>query len=212
VAQDEIDVSRLAVWRESHELVLAAVDRESAVVRERRIEQPERVRKVQLVEQRDAIALPRADARRRPLAHAVECENRGLLERRWKKRAGRVRFVVFRKNEAPPVLPAQRVAQAAREVQLLPDPDGQRLSKRAEATRRVREIGLQQPVEFQERLVVKRDMVERAGVEAAALETERHGLRRKPIVVFAAREALFLRRRDDLAVDDERRGRIVIVG
>ncbi len=46
--QDEIHVLGLAVRRETHHLVLAGVDLEPGVVGERRVEQPERVRPVEL--------------------------------------------------------------------------------------------------------------------------------------------------------------------
>ncbi len=76
-----------------------------------------------------------------------------------------------------------------------------------------REIGFEQALELQERLVVEDDVVDVVELDA--------GLRRgntaialcgKAGIVLLAREALLLRGRDDLAVLDQRRGAVVIEG
>ena len=57
--EDEVGVARLAVGREAHQLVLAGVDLEAGEVGERGVEQPERVREVQLLRAaRCALPLP----------------------------------------------------------------------------------------------------------------------------------------------------------
>ncbi len=61
VVLDGLDVLRLAVRREAHDLVFAGVHLEPGEVRERGIQEPERVRKPQLPQQRDLAALPHAD-------------------------------------------------------------------------------------------------------------------------------------------------------
>ena len=60
VVEDELGVFRLAVGRESHHLVFARIDLEAGVVGERRIEQPERMREVQLLAHLQMIAAPEA--------------------------------------------------------------------------------------------------------------------------------------------------------
>ena len=71
--EDALDVARLAVRREAHQLVLAAVDLEAGEVGERRVEQPERVREAQLAAAaRCVLPRPTPIARRRPLADAVD--------------------------------------------------------------------------------------------------------------------------------------------
>ena len=78
---NRIDVSGFAVGREAHHLVLAGVHLESALVRERRIEQAERIGPVKLTDQVDVIPLSDSDRRSCPFADTVDGENRGLFER-----------------------------------------------------------------------------------------------------------------------------------
>ena len=66
------------------------------------------------------------------------------------------------------------------------------------------QIGLQQPLELQQRLVVEADVVEiarasRPGLGQAVVD----GVLRKPGVVLLAGEAFFLGGGDDPAVDDQ---------
>ena len=74
-------------------------------------------------------------------------------------------------------------------------------------------VGLEQPLELDERLLVEADEVE-LGRRDARLRVRQYatacdGKRR---VVLLAREALLLRRRDDAAVLDQAGGRVVVVG
>ena len=56
--QDQIDVARLAVGRQAHQLVFAGIHPEAGVVGERRIQHAERVRKPLLVTEHDPVAVP----------------------------------------------------------------------------------------------------------------------------------------------------------
>src|SRR5262249_26560835 len=96
---DKILVNRFSERGEAHKLVLAAFDLETAVIRERRVEQAERVRKLEMLRQLDLVPAPDAHRRRAPLADAVERENGGLVVRARKKRARRVALVVIGENE-----------------------------------------------------------------------------------------------------------------
>src|SRR5664280_705185 len=110
----------------------------------------------------------------------------------------------------------------AREGQLFPyalghpeavrDPERHRLAKRDESPRRVVEIRLEEALEFHERLVVERDVVEAVGGELARLEAVARRVRGKFRVVLLSREALFLRGGDDRPVDEKTRRRVVVVG
>ena len=55
---NEVGVAGLPVGREAHQLVLAGIHLEAAVVGEGRIQQPERVRKADLVRELEAVAAP----------------------------------------------------------------------------------------------------------------------------------------------------------
>jgi hypothetical protein len=96
--------------------------------------------------------------------------------------------------------------------QLLLEPDRQRLAERGESARRECQVGLEQALELEERLVVEGDVVEIGGLDACLLAAIAHGIRRKIRIVLAPREAFFLGRRDDLAVDDESSRGVVIEG
>ncbi len=207
---DQVRVARRAVRGQAHQLVLAGVDLESAVVRERAVEQPERVRILQLAEQLDPRA--RADAERAggPLAHAVDREDRRLLERRGIEAARRVRHVVVRDEHA------RRLAQAGLQLPF----EARLRAEQGPAGRhellaprgRDRERVLQHPIERQQRAVVENDRVQLLGLDEPLAQAVVDGPLREARVVLLAREALLLRGRDDLAVTDKGGSRVVIVG
>ena len=82
LGQNRLHVLGLAVRREPHHLVLARVDLEAGVVRERRVEHA-RANAGYRSSAISLMSLPRPDAvrRRRPLAHAVDGQNRGFCRR-----------------------------------------------------------------------------------------------------------------------------------
>ena len=100
VLHDGVAEAGLAVGRQAHQLVLAAVHLEAREIGEGRVEQPQRVRKAQLLQHADLIAAPVRDTAGGPLSHAVHGDDGGLLERRGEEGAGGVRFVVLEKVEA----------------------------------------------------------------------------------------------------------------
>src|SRR5439155_17148711 len=77
---DKIDVFRLAVWREPHQLVLAGIDPKADEMGKSRIEQTDRMREAHFSEQLDAVAAPDAIGCGRPFTDAVEGQNGGFLE------------------------------------------------------------------------------------------------------------------------------------
>ena len=77
-----VNIRRLSVWSESHQLVFTGIDSEAGVVGERRIEQAQGMGELKLVRQLDSIASARSPTRGGPLADAGEREDRGLLEGR----------------------------------------------------------------------------------------------------------------------------------
>ena len=91
----------MSIGREPHELVFAAIDLETAIIREGGVQEPQRVREVKLAEDLDVLALSPPDRRRRPFSHAVEGEDRGFLEGRRIKSAGRVRKVMLGELSGP---------------------------------------------------------------------------------------------------------------
>src|SRR5580704_6963210 len=106
---------------------------------------------------------------------------------------------------------AELAAQARTEKELVAQPDGHRPRERAQATRRDREIRLDQALELEERLLVVRDKVEIGRPDAGALQTERDGMSRIVGIVPEPRKPLFLSGRHDHPIVYERGRTIVIV-
>ena len=209
---DRLGVDGRAVGGQAHELVLAAVDLEPAVVGEGRVEEPQRVRELQVLPQVERVAPPDAPGRRRPLTDAVQGEHGRFVEGAREEGAGRVALVVIHEQERRARLLRQTAPDHAAHHQLFAEPDGHRHDEAADAARRERQLGLEQALEFQHRLVVEGDEVELLGAEPRLVQTVRDGVARKPRVVFFPREPLFLRGRDDIAIDDDRGGAVVIKG
>src|ERR1700689_4940423 len=69
----------------------------------------------------------------------------------------------------------------------------------------------QNALELEHRFFVEDDRVEIFGLQFRSVETPLDGCERKRRVVFLARQTLFLNDRYGHAVDDESRGRVVIV-
>ena len=134
VVPDALDVLRLAVRRQPHQLVLAGVDLEAGEVGEGGVQQPERMREADLVRQLDAVAVPDAVRRRGPLPDPVQRQNGRLVERRRKERTGRVRLVVLREDDLSAVA-AQPARDLARQVELLLRPQRHEPEKGSENPR-----------------------------------------------------------------------------
>jgi hypothetical protein len=95
-------------------------------------------------------------------------------------------------------------------MELVREPERYRASDTVEAARREGEVGFEQALELQQRLFIKSDVRQLFAADSGFLQAVLDGASRKAIVVFLPGEALFLRRSDDPAVADERRGRVVI--
>ena len=77
------------------------------------------------------------------------------------------------------------VAQQVLLKQLLPQPERDRHLEGAESARRKRDVGFQQPLEFEERLVVEHDVIELAGRNAGFCKAIGNGVVRKRGVVLS---------------------------
>ncbi len=168
------------------------------------------MRKTHLMRQVNAISLADTVTGGRPFTDAVEREDRGLVEWRREKRAGRVRFVVFGKDEALAVTVTQPTLEHLGQKELFACPGRQRPAKRAKPLRRVGQVGLQQPFELQQWLVIKSDPIEITGIDTSLGQAEIDRLLWKAVIVLDAAESLFLSGRDDSAIKDERGRRVVI--
>ena len=210
VLEDHVLINGPTVGSQAHQLIFAAVDLEPAVISERRIEQPQRVRKLELLEKAQLVPLALAERRRAPLAHAVQCQNSGLLIRARKKGAGGMALVVVRKDKPRLARQGKALAQRPAHVELILEPKRHRQPKAAKARWRVSQVGLQQPVELRQRLVIKGNTIQVLRLESCLAQTICDGVCRKAGVMFPAGEPLLLSRGDDIAIHYQRRGAVMI--
>ena len=183
VVEDRVPVDRIAVGCQPHQLVLAGIDLESGIIGESRIEQAQAVGKVDLPLHLQRIAAAHPDGCRRPFADPVHRQDQGVLERRGEEgRGGMAQMVLGEEELALPVEILldllQMILQQRFLEQLLPQPERNRHAEAVEAPRRERQIGFQQALELQERLVIEGHVVDIAERDARLLQAERDGILR----------------------------------
>ena len=218
LVHDEVGVPWLAVGREPHDLVLAGVDLEARVVGEGRVEQTEAVRPM------DLLHGLRACCRGRSATDVVAHSPTPSMVRTTassngdgKKAEAAWLSWCSAKRSLPSIAAAwrerrQRLLEARLLEQLLLDPHRHRHAEGGEALRGVGEIGLEQALELDERLLEEDDVVDVVEVDLPGLETVPIAWSGKPAIVLLAGEALLLRGRDDAAVLDEGGRAVVIKG
>src|SRR5215510_13947555 len=94
--------------------------------------------------------------------------------------------------------------------QLLAQPERDGHGERLIAARRKPNVGLQQPLELEKRLLVEHHIVEVIEPAALFLQAIRDGMRGEARILLLAGKALLLRGRHDTAVDEQRSGTVMI--
>ena len=97
-------------------------------------------------------------------------------------------------------------------MKLLFQPQRHRLTEAAETGWGKGQVGLNQPIKFQERLLVKHHKIELGRRKLGLFQAVFDGFGRKVIVVLFSRESLLLGCRKDLSIPDESGRRIMIEG
>jgi len=208
---DLVHVTGGPVRRHPHHLVLPVVDPEAEVAGEGAVEEAEGVGEVDLVREFDPVAPPDAVRGGVPLADAVDREDRRLLERGAEETGRRVGEVVVGVEDLP--LVAGLLPDHRRDMHLLPEPYRHRRDKRPVGARPGGEVGEDEPLHLDERLLVEDDVVEVGHPHAAEFQAEIDRLLREARVVLLPAESLLLHRRDDPSVQTEgRRGVVVEAG
>src|SRR6266404_3643845 len=215
--KDSIGISGLAIRRQPHHLVFARIHFEAGVIGERRLKQANRVGKVDFLPQVDAMLPADPDSRGGPLSDTVHCEDQRFFEwRRIESTRGVALVVLGEQQLALPVkIRRSRFEPLAKKVlleQLLLDPQRQSHAERSEPARREGEIGLEQPFEFDKRLLVKNDVIKFVESQATLVETITNGIFRIARILLFAGKALFLRRGNNMPVLDQRRSAVMIKG
>jgi hypothetical protein len=72
--------------------------------------------------------------------------------------------------------------------------------KRLETTRRETEVGFEEPLEFDKRLVIEHNVFEILDSDPSFVQTILNGMTRETWIMLLSRKALFLRRRNNLAI------------
>ena len=123
-----------------------------------------------------------------------------------------MREVVFREIDRDIAFAefGELIAEHAPHKNLFLDPGEHGGEKADETAGRKRVVGLEEALEFQKGLFVKGDGRKVFEVEAGLLQNVAAGIDRKGGVVLFPSEALFLGSSDNLAVDEERGGAVVI--
>ena len=121
------------------------------------------MRKLKLLQQTEAVALTHAQRSCAPLAHAVHGEDGGRVERAGQEGAGGVAFVMVSEDQRRFSGHLKALTQRASHVQFVFQPERHRQAKTPEARRGVGKVSFQQPIEFRQRLVIKRDIAELFG-------------------------------------------------
>src|SRR5437879_7018206 len=104
-----------------------------------------------------------------------------------------------------PVEPPQRPPDVTLHEELLLHPQRTGQAERSEALRSDPQVGLENALEFEQRFVVEADVREVGALDPRRRETIGDGPMGERRVSLLAAEALFLRRRDDLAVRQQAR-------
>src|SRR6266550_5117570 len=111
------------------------------------------------------------DRRRCPFADAIHCQHGRALEWRRKKCACRVTEVMLRKQQALVPVDGRCRSDSSKLPhehgflkQLLRQPQRKRRRKAREPARRERHVGLEQPIELEERLLIEDDVIEIGGL------------------------------------------------
>src|SRR5581483_6771890 len=107
---------------------------------------------------------------------------------------------------------AELASDFALQPELVGQPRWHGVQKASQAARRGGQVAGQQALEFEHRLLVEDDMIDVVDSHARIIEAPADGVMRERRVALDAGKALFLGGIDDLAVVDERGGRIVIEG
>ena len=211
----QVEAFRVAVRRHAHDLELAVQHLETEVLGDGAVQAAERIGLVELGKRVDAPGLAVAEERGRVLAATVDAENRHLpVETGQVIGARRVRQVMLHRHEAragiletEPAQHGQRPATVAREPPVAGKQCGQGPVRRVPVARGV--VPARRRAQADGRVRVG-DSVHLVGPDAGLAQAEKRRFGRLTALgVLVANEPLFLGRRHQFAVDQQRGGRVV---
>src|SRR5262249_40659220 len=112
------------------------------------------------------------DCRRRPFADAVHRQDRGPVERRGKEGTGRMRLMVLCKKYGGLEVCSELLANHASDVRLLAQPRRNTSEEGLKASWRNGQVRFQQPLCFDQRLLVKNYSVQLPDFQSAGPKAE----------------------------------------
>ena len=199
--QDQLLVAGFAVGSQSHQLVFTGIDPESGKIGKCGVEQPQRIREMELLEQINLVAFANAIAGRGPFSHPVHGQDGSGLKGRGIEGRGRMGLVMFREQDLSGV--TQFVADHLGDVDLFPKPQRHGLQPGTQPLWRTGEVAHQQAFEGDKGLVVIDDKIKLIGCNSSFLQTIRDGMPGKTRIVLLPGKPLFLGGGEDLPVPDK---------
>src|SRR5262245_19900995 len=168
------------------------------------------MRKPLFMGEMDLVASADSEGGGGPLTDSVQRQDCCLLERGGEEGAGGVGLMMFGEDIRAMIPPVQTTVHFPGKVEFLSEPQRDRLKERPKPHRCIGQIRLEAAIEFEERLVVKRDVVQLRGSDACFGQAVVDRVLGKTIVMFLSREPLFLSGGDNLSVADQRSGAVVV--
>ena len=96
---NQLFVFGFTIGRQTHQLIFAGINFETAQIRKGRIQQTEGMRESDLFQDFDTVVTTSADRSGRPFSNAVHGKDCRALKRRWEEGAGRMRLVMLKKQD-----------------------------------------------------------------------------------------------------------------
>jgi len=165
---------------------------------------------VQGLQQGDPVAASRAGGGRGPLSDTVQGQDGRLVKGTGVEGTGRMGFVVLAEDIPTPPSTAQGPVDLAGQVELASEPHGDADQELPEAHRGVGDVGLQEPLEAKQGLLVEDHEVDLLLAEAPGLQAIGDCVGRKSSIMLLAGEPFLLRSSQDPALPDQGRGTVVV--
>src|SRR4051812_1480484 len=201
----------LPIRSEPHELIFPRVDPEPAIGGECRVKESERMRKPKFLKEPQLAARTVPDRRGGPFTDAINRQNPGFGEWRWKESTGGVRLMMLCEQDlALFAQPRDFLAHRFSEIEFFAEPTRQDMRKGAQASGRNSQVSFENTRKLCNGLVVKSYGIQVFGAQAGIAQAECDRVGGEAFVVFLSRKALFLGGSHDFSVNDESGGRIVI--
>src|SRR5439155_7071737 len=164
--------------------------------------------KLQLPEDFNSIVQPNAEAGRGPFPDAVHREKSRFLKWRREKRRRRMGLVMLREDDFAAIV--QFLAYQLLHPDLFLDPQGNGFEKGANAGRSARQVGVQDPIKFQERFFIKNYKINFLNPDASLPQAIFDCGPGKGGIMFFAGETFLLCRSNNLSIANQARRAIVV--